>query len=145
MFKSHSALLHLMTLLLVSPLHLSHIVPSSYPAKIEHHCMYLYTSGLGHSSISVQIKGALLYLCNYIVICIIFLAGNDYNTTEVTFTLSGGGNEMFEVNINIIDDNIQEVPNIENFTAVLSAVSSNVPFTLDPDTALVTIMDDDGM
>lgn len=52
---------------------------------------------------------------------------------------------MFEVNIDIIDDDIQEVPNIENFTAVISSVSSNVPFILDPDTALVTIMDDDGM
>lgn len=52
---------------------------------------------------------------------------------------------MFDVNIYIIDDDIQEDPNLENFTAIITSVSSNVPFTLDPDTALVTIMDDDGM
>lgn len=74
-----------------------------------------------------------------------FPAGSDYNTTEVTFTLSGGGNEMVEVEIDIIDDDIDEDPNLENLTAVISVVSSNVPFTLSPETALVTIMDDDGM
>ena len=61
----------------------------------------------------------------------------------VEFTLNGG--ETYTVEISIINDTIEEFPNTENFTATLTLLGSNVAVTLDPDTAYVTIIDDDGM
>ena len=46
-------------------------------------------------------------------------------------------------NVPIINDNMQEIPASENLTAMLTLVSANVAVTLDPDTAYVTILDDD--
>ena len=63
----------------------------------------------------------------------------------ISFMLSGGGNEEFQVDFDIINDNIPESPTTENFTATLTVVSSNVPLTLAPQMAFVTIVDDDGM
>lgn len=52
---------------------------------------------------------------------------------------------MTTVDIGIINDNMREVPDRENFTATLTVIDSNVPLSLNPQTASVTILDDDGM
>lgn len=62
-----------------------------------------------------------------------------------SFTLSGGGSEDYQVDFNIINDNIPESPTTENFTASIAVFSSNVPLTLAPQMAFVAIVDDDGM
>ena len=51
---------------------------------------------------------------------------------------------MFLVEFDIINDNIPERPDTENFIASLTLVSSNVPVTLDPQMAFINIVDDDG-
>ena len=56
------------------------------------------------------------------------------------FTLT---RNSFVANVPIINDNMQEIPASENLTATLTFVSANVAVTLDPDTAYVTILDDD--
>ena len=70
-------------------------------------------------------------------------AGSDYMETEMSFLLQGGGGEMFEIEIPILDDDVIETPNRENFTANI-VVSANVPLSLGPTVATVTIIDDDG-
>lgn len=69
--------------------------------------------------------------------------GSDYIELIVDFTLNGG--DMYLVDILIINDTIEEVPNVENFTVNLTVLESNVPLSLSPQTASVTITDDDGI
>lgn len=70
--------------------------------------------------------------------------GSDYDQLRQNLTLSGTVTQVM-IPVNIINDDIQEIPPRENFTASLSVVASNVPYSLNPNTTYVTIIDDDGM
>ena len=71
-------------------------------------------------------------------------AGSDY-VAEQTLGIVLSGSESFKFNVTIIDDSIQEIPNMENFTVSITLLDSTRPvITLDPSVAYVTIVDDDG-
>ena len=75
-----------------------------------------------------------------------FADGEDYRSTETTFTLRGGGGEIFRVSVEILNDTIAETPTRENFRIRIEATDPEVlpaSITLDPASGLVIIQDDD--
>ena len=71
------------------------------------------------------------------------LAGNsDYQPTTRTLTFSSSTTQI-PVNIPIIEDD--DVEMTETFSASLTVDSSRFPVTLEPSTADISILDNDGM
>ena len=67
-------------------------------------------------------------------------------STETTFTLRGGGGEIFRVLVEIVNDTIAETPTRENFRIRIVATDPEglpASITLDPALGLVIIQDDD--
>ena len=75
-----------------------------------------------------------------------FADGVDYVSTETTFTLRGGGGEIFRVSVEILNDTIAETPTRETFQIRIVATDPEglpASITLDPASGLVIIQDDD--
>ena len=78
---------------------------------------------------------------SYVAFCLFIIAQNDYSsiTTEICF--SPGTSEQTVV-VPILNDDLHEPT--ESFLARLSLPAGQAGVLLDPDTATVTIEDDDG-
>ena len=73
--------------------------------------------------------------------------GLDYNGFMEEITLQGGSMEMFVIDLSIIEDDVVERPESENFRIVLTSSSpliDEMRLTILPNTAVVTIVDNDG-
>ena len=65
----------------------------------------------------------------------------------MAFTLKGGTDEVYEIDVGITDDNEVERPESEEFNVEISSSSPLVDqlrITVNPDRAVITIIDNDG-
>ena len=65
----------------------------------------------------------------------------------MAFTLKGGTDEVYEIDVGIMDDNEVERPESEEFNVEISSSSPLVDqlrITVNPDRAVITIIDNDG-
>ena len=68
--------------------------------------------------------------------------GVDFDSAGAVFTFNASSETMYSFNVSLVDDNVYEF--IENFTARLTFVEAADRVTIDPGSAQVQILDDDG-
>ena len=82
------------------------------------------------------------YSTTHLILSLSYSALSDYNGTFMTITLRGGGEEVLEIMIPIIDDNIVE--QTESFTLqfIVNGDSGNIQL-YQPSMATIQVIDDD--
>lgn len=68
--------------------------------------------------------------------------GADFDSAGAIFTFNATGDRTYTFNVSLENDDIYEF--IENFNAQLSFVEAAERVTIDPESAQVEILDDDG-
>lgn len=73
--------------------------------------------------------------------------GSDFEEEQLMFTLVGGSAEVFDQDLVILDDTEPERPESEDFSVEITSNSpliSQLRLTINPNSAVVTIIDNDG-
>ena len=71
-----------------------------------------------------------------------YTAGDDFDSTGGVFTFNASSATTYAFDVPLVNDDIYEF--IENFNAQLSFVEAAERVTIDPDSAQVEVLDDDG-
>lgn len=72
----------------------------------------------------------------------VYTAGSDFDSTGDVFTFNASSDTRYSFDVPLVNNNVYEF--IENFNAQLSFVEAAERVTIDPGTAQVEVLDDDG-
>ena len=72
-----------------------------------------------------------------------YTAGSDFDSTGDVFTFNASSETTYTFDVPLVNDDTFEF--IENFNAQLSFIETAERVTIDPDSAQVEVLDDDGI